>query len=225
LSAADLPMMPDISAPAPFLSPWSGFYVGANLGGGFATGRSDFSVAGGTFATISNPLTGFTGGGQAGFNMQSGSLVYGLETDFQYADLRGSIGTPCASRFCGAAVNAQYRQKVPWFGTVRARAGYAAGGWLFYATGGYAYARLEVDATASAPGATAAVSDNEFRSGWTVGTGIEVLLMPGWTARLEYLYADFGTHTTNFAFNGLPVIADRSRLSMNLVRAGLNYHF
>jgi outer membrane immunogenic protein len=223
-SAADLPMVPDFPAPPAALL-WSGFYIGANLGGGFAVGRSDFSVGGTSFATVSNPLQGFVGGGQIGYNVQSGPVVYGLEADFQYAALRGSISAPCTAGFCGKVLSADYHQQVPWFGTVRGRAGYAAAGWLFYATGGYAYARLETDARASAAGATASVSTSDFRSGWMLGTGVEVLLSPGWSAKLEYLYLDFGRHTTNFAFGGLPTVADNSRLDMNVVRAGVNYRF
>jgi len=226
--AADLPPSPPpfIPAPAPpiFLT-WSGFYFGLNAGGGFATGQSDFAVAGATFATVSNPIKGFTGGVQAGFNMQAGPFVYGLESDFQYSGLKGDVRAPCGAGVCGVALSADYRQEMPWFGTVRGRTGYANAGWLFYLTGGYAYAQLKTDATATAGGVSAAVSSKDFRNGWTVGTGIEVMLTRGWSAKLEYLYLDFGSKTTNYVFTGLPVIADSTRLDMSVVRAGVNYRF
>jgi outer membrane immunogenic protein len=210
---------------APQQAGWNGFYLGLNAGGGFANGRSTFSVPAGTFATVNNPLTGVLGGGQIGWNGQSGALVYGLEADFQATGVTGAINAPCGAGLCGIGVTANYRQQVPWFGTVRGRLGYAASGWLIYATGGYAYAQIEMDARATAPGVTATLSTRDVRSGWTVGGGIEVMLARSWSARLEYLYADFGTQRTSFAFTGLPTITDSSRLDMNVVRVGVNYRF
>src|SRR5690348_120013 len=61
---------------------WTGFYLGLNGGGGWAETRSDFSVSGGsTFATAKNPLMGAVGGGQLGYNWQSGLMVLGAEAD------------------------------------------------------------------------------------------------------------------------------------------------
>ena len=84
---------------------------------------------------------------------------------------------------------------MPWFGTARGRLGYASAGWLIYATGGYAYARLETNASASAGGLSASVQRDESRSGWTAGGGIEVAFAQNWSAKVEYLYMDFGSAT------------------------------
>jgi outer membrane immunogenic protein len=116
-------------------------------------------------------------------------------------------------------------QKVPWFGTARGRLGVAASGWLIYATAGYAYARLETDAFASAGPVAALASFNETRNGWTAGGGIEVAIAPGWSAKVEYLYLDFGHRTNGIVFTGLPAISDDARLTMNVARAGVNYRF
>jgi outer membrane immunogenic protein len=204
---------------------WSGFYVGVNAGGGIGNSKSDFSIGGGApFASVNNYLPGAIGGGQAGFNWQTGATVIGLETDFQATGLKGGISTPCAGGLCGIPVTASYNQSVPWFGTVRGRLGVAASGWLIYATGGYAYARLETDAVALAPGAMATFSQHETRNGWTVGGGIEVAFAPSWSVKLEYLYLDFGNVGTSMSFAALP-IADNAHFTMNVVRAGLNYRF
>src|SRR5262249_38335202 len=155
---------------------WTGFYIGANVGGGWATTKSDFAAGSTNFATATNNLTGVIGGGQLGYNWQSGAAVYGLETDFQGSSLKGSLTAPtCPVPPCGVATSASYSQKLPWFGTVRGRLGYAQEGWMAYVTGGYAYTRLTTDATASAGAVTASVSNSEFRSGWTLGGGIEVM--------------------------------------------------
>src|ERR1700731_2993997 len=102
-SAADLAARPYTKAPAMVVEPiynWTGFYAGVNLGG--AWGRSDLDtlVVGG-FGPPNQVLVssldilrlspnGFTGGGQAGYNWQSGRWVFGLEADFSYFGLRAS---------------------------------------------------------------------------------------------------------------------------------------
>jgi outer membrane immunogenic protein len=205
---------------------WSGFYFGLNAGGGIGNSRSDFSIAGNpAFASVNNYLPGASGGAQAGFNWQVGATVVGIETDIQASGLKGGINTPCAAGLCGMPLTASYTQRMPWFGTVRGRLGFAASGWLIYATGGYAYARLETDAFAAAGAAAATFSLHETRNGWTVGSGIEVAFAPGWSAKLEYLYLDFGNRSTAMTFPALPMIVDDAHFTMNVVRAGVNYRF
>jgi outer membrane immunogenic protein len=227
-SAADV-QQPRLYMPAPprAFYDWSGFYVGGNFGGGWATTKSDFSVAGGApFASATNGLAGVLGGAQLGYNWQSGPAVFGLETDFQFSGVNGRIDAPpCPASVCGVATSASYSQKMPWFGTVRGRVGYAQDGWLMYATGGYAYARLDTNAVATAGGASASLSRSETKPGWTLGTGVEVAFSRHWTAKMEYLYVDLGTHNRSWTFAGLPTVNDRMRVYENLVRAGVNYRF
>jgi outer membrane immunogenic protein len=233
-SAADM-MRPVYKAPvAPALaSTWTGFYAGVNVGGAAAKSDLDFSIAGGpTFASIDNAFSGIAGGAQIGYNWQFGSFVAGFETDFQGSNLKGSLVAPCAAAFCvPAGLSASYSQSIPWFGTARARLGYAQDSWLIYATGGYAYANLETNAVATAGPLVASFSQREIRSGWTVGAGIEVGLAPNWSAKLEYLYADFGNVRTTWLppavplLPALPALNDDARVTMNVVRAGVNYRF
>ena len=113
----------------------------------------------------------------------------------------------------------------------RARLGYAQDSWLIYATGGYAYANLETNALAAAGPLSARSSPREIRSGRTAGAGIEVGFAPNWSAKLEYLYADFGNVRTTWLaptvplLPPLPALNDDARLTMNVVRAGVNYRF
>ncbi len=205
---------------------WTGFYVGSNVGGGWATAKSDFSAGGPVFASAKNSLEGVTGGFQLGYNWQNGPAVVGFEADYQFANQRGSLDAPpCPTPTCAVATSASYGQKMPWFGTVRGRVGHASDSWLAYVTAGYAYARLNTSATATAGATTVSVSQNEMRSGWTAGAGIEVALNRHWSAKMEYLYMDFGSRDVTWAFSGLPTINDRIRLYDNVVRGGLNYRF
>ena len=223
-SAADLRMpyrAPLMSAPMS----WTGFYLGANAGGGWSNASMDFGFgAGPVFATVDNNLSGGIAGGQVGYNWQSGPAVFGVEADFQWSGMKGSLVAPCPPGIC-AGLAASFTQKMPWFGTARARIGYAGGGWMIYATGGYAYTRLESVATATAGGVTATISREDKRDGWTAGGGIEVMFAPQWTAKLEYLYLDFGSHDGSWTLTGLPTLNDATDLRSNVVRAGVNYRF
>jgi outer membrane immunogenic protein len=221
--AADL--TPPPVPPPPPLPPWSGFYIGANAGGAIGTASSDFSVAGTTFASVDNSLSGAVAGGQVGYSWQSGPIVYGLETDIQWSAASGTLSAPCAAGLCGLALTANYKQEMAWFGTVRGRVGYAADGWLIYATAGYAYGDLKTNANASAPGATATFSATDFVDGWTAGGGIEVQVAPQWSVKGEYLFTDFGRANHTVAFTGLPAITDSASVTLNIVRAGVNFRF
>src|ERR1700751_1919277 len=91
--AADLPpaRRPAAVAPVAYAPPvynWSGFYVGGNLGAGFADSSwtDPFTGAHDTFNK-----TGFIGGGQVGANWQINALVLGIEGDFDWTGLKGSV--------------------------------------------------------------------------------------------------------------------------------------
>ena len=206
-AAADLPAR---SAPAPMYSPapvfsWTGFYVGANAGYGWA--NTSVTNIGGVAVTGSNNLNGFVGGGQIGYNWQGASpLVLGIEADFQ--------GT--AQSRTDTALGISVQQQLPWFGTVRGRIGYAFDRVMIYATGGLAYADYKM--TVSGFGASA--SSSTSKAGWTVGGGVEWMFAPQWSTKLEYLYWDTGsTSATLFG------IAYTGRARDSIARVGLNYHF
>jgi outer membrane immunogenic protein len=222
---AYVPPFDDIPPPRSVPS-WSGFYIGFNAGGGWAHTNSDLSFGGAPFATAHNSLGGALGGVQIGGTWQSGPAAYGVEADFQGTSFKGTLDAPtCPAAVCGVGLSASYSQKMPWFGTVRGRFGLASGSWLVYATGGYAYAKLETTASASAGAISESVSNSQNRSGWTAGGGIEIALDRNWSARMEYLHLDFGSADISWSFPTLPAITDRIRLQADLVRAGLNYRF
>ena len=202
-SAADLPRKAAPYAPAYYAPVWSGFYAGVNAGYGWASTNI-------TNSTGSSNLNGFVYGGQVGYNWQAGNLVYGLEGDMQGSSQKrsdtGTIG--------GIAFTVD--QKLPWFATARGRLGYAMGPWMLYATGGAAWVNYKL--TVSALGASA--SDNSTKAAFTVGGGVEWMMMQNWSAKLEYLYIDTGNTTTTLfgtTFSG--------RAKDNVVRVGLNSHF
>jgi opacity protein-like surface antigen len=229
VQAADLP--PPVPGPAVYAPPaayravanWSGFYVGGNVGVGLARDQSTFSFGGVPFATTDTAVFGAVGGAQAGYNWQAGALVLGAEADFDWSNLKGSISAQCT--VCAPATNASLEHDIDWFGTARARVGYAADGWLAYATGGYAFGRVALKGTATGGGVNASLTQNTTPSGWTIGGGAELALGPNWSARLEYLYVDLGTVNNTVVVTGAPSLTDSARVQMNVVRAGVNYRF
>ena len=141
--------------------------------------------------TTGNNTGGVVGGGQIGYNYQMNQFVLGVETDFQGTSItggnQGNYAGLYASPYPGSATGVLSplvtgnggNLGLPWFGTVRGRAGYlVTPTLLLYGTGGFAYGGVE------------AFQRSNTSTGWTAGGGVEWMFMPHWTAKLEYLYVD-----------------------------------
>jgi high affinity Mn2+ porin len=228
-AAADLP----VKAPPPAILAaydWSGFYAGGHIG--YAWGASDWSTPGNTGAlNLSQPVDVFAETGSffeglhAGYNyMLPNRIVVGVEADTTFPAFRNlnglSIGgsTTFFSPVAGAFET--YSETMLASGTVRGRIGYAPGNWLFYATGGFAWTYDQLTLAQHATGNT----DMPFlwRFGWAAGGGVEAPIAPHWTARLEYLFTDYGDRSVAFANNAQQFTSD---FKLNEVRAGISYHF
>ena len=263
--AADLPAKVYTKAPvvAAIVYDWTGFYIGGNVGYSWGRERTDGNVTGtqsvSQFVAFSGalapgfpvvtplgtlPLTGranvngFIGGGQAGYNWQRGTWLFGLEGDIQGSDERATADV-CTVAGCplGTTVfTANY--KLDWFGTARGRVGFLpTERVLLYATGGLAYGHL----SATAP--LIPLTWGSTRAGWTVGAGVEAAIDNHWSVKLEYLYMDLGNvgSGTNIAANvvtqlGVPVRFNtvttttftsvfNTRFTDNILRVGVNYRW
>jgi outer membrane immunogenic protein len=226
--AADLPAGPPAQAPAayvPVVTPvynWSGVYIGIN--GGYGFGSTDWSsptagvVGTGTFNT-----NGGLVGGTAGFNFQSGQIVYGIEGDWDWAGIKGTSSTATATiGACPGAMPCSFETSSNWLSTVRGRVGYAFDRVLIYATGGGAAG--DVKATFTNPNTPVTGSTNSTEWGWTAGAGVEAALTENVTVKVEYLFVDLqnGNCSPTICGGGtaVPVSFDAS-----IVRAGLNFKF
>ena len=218
-SAADLaPRIFTKAPPAP--DNWSGGYVGVS--GGFGTGHSTQTDpgpgplaggGGGDAGDGSYSVNGGLIGGTIGYNWQAlGSpLVLGLEADFQGTSLKNSATvTTILGPTTGEA-------KVPAFGTVRGRIGYAWDRFMVYGTGGWAYSKTE----ASVTGPGGSVSDNKWGSGYTLGGGLEWAFAGPWSLKAEYLYVK--AKSVDLTLGGTTF--STGDYHYNVVRAGLNYRF
>lgn len=212
--AADIRLPPRMAVKAPMYFPynWTGAYAGVNAGWGWTRGSAD-TVLNGFSGSVSGSGDGFLGGVQIGYNIQAGSIVYGLETDFQFSTGRGSFtGSNGPFTTTGTA-------RAPWFGTARARLGYAMDRWMVYATGGAVYGSANITGTVAPIGV--GFHDTESYWTWTAGAGVEAALGNSWSAKFEYLY--IGTP------NRVPVAPGTSSTDgstrTHVLRAGVNMRF
>lgn len=208
--AADLPRPgPSYKAPiyvAPFS--WSGFYVGIN--GGYGWDKSTWSSP--AIGTADIKAKGWLAGVTAGYNLQTGVFVFGLEGDFDYAAIKGSTNTGIG--ICDGATGCE--TKNTWLATGRGRIGYAWDRFLPFITGGAAYGGIKMTPR---PGTT---SETKSRLGWTFGGGVEYAFMGAWTAKVEYLYVDLGKAVCSAATCGVDTDVT---YKTNLVRVGFNSRF
>ena len=193
---------------------------------------------------------GFIGGGQIGYNWQlpvmGGSIVTGVE-----ADIQGMASGGGSRNFTNAITNSyghpwvgnhSVSGNMDYLGTVRGRLGYLLTPTLLaYGTGGFAYGGVTINTSSLVynvgwdrnPTSVGGTNFADTRVGWTAGGGVEWMFMPNWSAKAEYLYYDLGSLSQNFT---MPVTATnggealfagqvKARVSGNIVRAGINYHF
>ncbi|MFT0862254.1 outer membrane protein [Ancylobacter sp. G4_0304] len=193
--AADMAQPYPVKAPALVAEPvfsWTGFYLGGNAG--YAWGSGD-----GLADTLAIDPNGWLGGGQIGFNYQFGNnVVLGAEADFQGSDIKdSSLGI---------------QSKMDYFGTVRARLGYAFDNIMPYVTGGLAWGHNEVKDQ------YLGLTSDKTAVGWTVGGGVEYAFDNNWSVKGEYLYMDLGDDYYDS-------IGAKSGMTTSVVRAGINYKF
>jgi outer membrane immunogenic protein len=202
--AADLPR-PAYKAPsyvAPYFT-WTGFYVGIN--GGYGWGKSSWNNA--VASTGDFDLKGPLIGGTVGYNLQTGSWVYGLEGDGDISFIKGSTTAACGPAGC------ETRNR--WLATGRGRIGYAWDRFLPYITGGAAFGDIKMTNGAGA-------SETKTRVGWTAGGGLEYAFLGAWSAKIEYLYVDLGKTTCGAATCGLDTDV---KFTSHIGKIGVNYRF
>src|SRR4029077_6285119 len=104
-------------------------------------------------------------------------------------------------------------QKLDWLATARGRLGWTENCFLWYATGGVAWGRVESNYSFQAnqlagpsrfPAGPFAASASAIKTGWTIGGGVETSLTflglsNRWSSKLEYLYVDLGSISNNFS--------------------------
>jgi outer membrane immunogenic protein len=253
----------DIARPvykAPVATPayhWAGFYVGGHGGYGWDPASGVFNpvtyaydVGGaGLAATILSgpgniplsvaPAGGF-GGIQIGYNWQSGAYLFGWEADVSFGkindeDIKSFTVVTIAGDVLDFTGNVRLKQEVDYFGTVRARFGWANNTLLVYATGGLAWGHVDTSlqvynlqiqnngaiggAALAAFLAGASAQEDNIRFGYAVGGGFEWAFTPLWSFKADYIFIDLGNGDTL----SIPGGTANSDFYMHTVRFGLNY--
>jgi|HigsolmetaAR201D_1030396.scaffolds.fasta_scaffold01932_2 outer membrane immunogenic protein len=227
--------------------PWTGFYVGGNLGWAQLDGefhdRDHFFSHKSRFDDDEDALTA---GVQAGYNLQCGNVVFGFETDINWVNFddgnhhRGHAWDSDHLRF-------RRDRSMDWFGTLRGRIGWTNDRLMVYATAGAAY--TELDRGHRGWGLDWhndygwGVSDfhrdsDDVTWGFVGGGGIEWLWSPNLSFKAEALWIDFesGDNDRLLRFHGWDdhkkkevTWEKRKRFDhdddMVVVRVGLNYKF
>jgi len=231
-SAADLAaQQPYVKAPPPPppIFSWTGFYVGANIGGAWSRNRLNDTLFLTNFNNTSNGV--FIGGGQIGGNYQIGQFVIGGEWDFDWAaNTNNNAGV-----FVPGVGNVVVTNNNRWITTVAARFGWAVDHWLLYgkAGGGWvgsndftiANTTTGVSFTCGTLGITNCSNNT---GGWLVGAGFEYAFTNNWTVKLEYDYLGLGNRTFVVPA-GAPFFAGDTFTTNNrnvqMVKVGFNYLF
>ena len=213
--AADLPRRePIYKAPPAYAPPftWTGHYIGVHIGG--LWGKKDWRDS--SFAT-SHDLSGFIGGGQIGFNYQTGQWVWGIQGDWAWTNADGN--STCSP----TGFTASCSSDVKWLASVTGRLGYTWDRSLLYIKGGGAWEKDNYSVNITAPAASVGTSTaGQTRSGWTLGAGWEYAFQNNWTGFVEYNYYDFGSKTVSFSST---VGSINIKEHKHVVKAGLNYMF
>lgn len=162
-------------------STWTGLYAGLHAGYAFGDGDTGLGDV---------DLDGFVGGGLAGFNYQTCSVVIGLEGDIGLSpDIDGSAGLP------GVDLDVEPN------GHIRGRLGFDMDGtWMPFLAGGLAIADADIR------------GDSKIHLGFTIGAGLDYRITDNLIGRVEYLFdsyeqrdygaagdVDFDTHTVRAA--------------------------
>ena len=226
-SAADLAAKPYVKAPPPVVAPiydWSGFYIGADAGGGWSHRCLDVTAFG-TLGVVGTEgcrdASGGIAGGQIGYRWQFTNWVIGLEAQGDWANLRNSN---TSLLFPGDT----WTTKTDAIGLFTGQVGYAWNNALWYVKGGAAVVDQRWDLFNSATGIGIA-QVSRSRWGGTVGTGFEYGFAPNWSVGIEYDFIfrtnDGETFLTPALAPGVTSINANTRSDINMVTARINYKF
>jgi outer membrane immunogenic protein len=242
-TAADMPM-PTKAASAPAAPPyqWTGCYVGVNAGGGASSSNVTTAVGAGGYLVgldpgeVNGDGTGsanngnFVGGGQAGCNWQTATIVVGLEGDFDYFHSNSNffndtntLPTSGNTFVIGQSLTTNY------LATVRPRIGVAADRNFGYLTGGAAFTDARyTESYVDSGGGVGVATASKFLTGWTAGAGWEYAWTDHATIKFEYLYAAFPTTSATGVIvgpGGTNPLHGSGDLVIQVARAGMNFKF
>jgi outer membrane immunogenic protein len=218
--------------PPPMMAPlftWTGFYLGGNLGAVWAN-RTVTDAFGNSWSRSSDAR--FMGGGQLGYNWQTGNFVLGVE-----GDIDGIVGSNNGNGNGAVLINGGGPFVVTttgggsWVATLAARFGWAIDRVLIYgkAGGGWIGNNNGFTVTNVATGASfGSFNGNNNRGGWLLGGGVEWAIDRNWSIKGEYDYIGLGNRNVVVAVPVGGAVVDTfasANRNVSLVKFGFNYSF
>ncbi len=207
-----------MSATPPAQGTWSGFYIGSYVGSAivdstWAPGSGPLSAGQFPISDASSIASGAVVGSQIGYNYQTGRYVLGVEGDIGAGLL--SSRTRCLRDWLSVC-----EDNTDMIATLTGRLGYTFDALLLYAKAGAAFARNSYTVTGS--NYAGEYSGSQFRTGWTVGAGVEMPLTSTLSAKAEYAYLGFNSSDVTLT-NGLSSSVVPLSNSIQMVKLGLNW--
>jgi len=203
---------------------WHGPYLGGHVGWASVDSDLAFRAPGapvGSAFDSSLSGDGFAGGAQVGFNHQIGMLVLGVEADITFPQSTDSVTFAPAP-----GVSAEFQEEADFIGTVRGRVGAAVDNAFLYFTGGYAWGQFDRTIILNPSFPTSSFDDTSTSSGYALGGGGELslgtVMGAPMSAKVEYLYMDFGETTVATPTAGFVATTTQFDTDIQQIRAGLN---
>ncbi len=241
-AAADMAVKAPLAGVARPIYDWTGLYLGINGGGGRSSNCWDMNGAllFGFSPAISegcNNGTGAVVGGQIGYRYQTGNLVFGIEAQGDWADLKGSNTSNVFNGLklpAGVALSLTNTSKVDAIGLFTGQIGYSFGPLLWYVKGGAAVTDNKYDGAlnltiapriVNAGGFSLSATDSAsaVKFGGVVGTGLDWMFADGWSVGVEYNHLFMGSNDNGFkltSFGTTPAIP-AGVLPKNLLAPGM----
>jgi outer membrane immunogenic protein len=211
-------------APIARCANFGGFYVGGNIGWASLTAhQNDLD---GVFTTPRVPTgftatdDSFTAGAQLGYNVQKGCTVFGIEADWNWADLNANTRL-----FPLSGLDDNLRTRIDNFGTIRTRTGVVVDQLLLFVTGGLAWTETRDSLNRAVLLGTERFSSNDTRWGWTAGFGTEYAIAPGVSLTSDVLYLSFNDEDHTFDSPTIGRFRTKTDDEIWVARMGLNIRF
>jgi outer membrane immunogenic protein len=202
---------------APVAYNWTGCYIGANVGGGWSRMDTTRVSDGANFGREDD--NGVIGGGQLGCDFQTGSLVFGVQGQFDFGNVNGRHALTDFPTFSET-------NSLRSIGTATGRIGYLlTPALLGYGKVGVAFMRDRNQVFQ--PGGALVESASFTLPGITAGGGFEWMFMPDWSVFAEYNYM-WIEDKSGQQFNAVPGLSgDVLNLKQTAQTAlvGVNYKF
>lgn len=167
-----------------------------------------------------------------GYNLQSGSLVYGIDLGTYYYNVNESRQDFRAYPTNATGFTIESGIDTDWLVTVAPKVGYAVGDLMFETSAGLAIANIKTSIAViqEANGRRADERNSETALGLTAGVGMHYALDDHWSLKAKYNYVTFGKVSAAAGlYSGATYqnsdVVQRYYLSSHAMTVGLTYRF